>query len=183
MLRRSIVRTFLVLCGLLCVWAPSILRSSSQSANPSQETKSSPLDQYKPHGYVNDFAGIIDAPSQAKLELLFKKLDQEKSAQLAIVTAGTLDGMPIEDFATQLANRWGVGRKDTNDGILILLAKNDHQYRISVGLGLEWVLIYEKCAALGKEMVLQLRKGEYGAALLHLANGMADEIQHQAAAR
>jgi uncharacterized protein len=87
--------------------------------------------------------------------------------------------MPIEDFATQLANRWGVGRKDTNDGILILLAKNDHQHRISVGLGLELVLTDEKCAALGKEMVPLLRKGKYEDALLHLANGITGVIQRQ----
>ena len=74
--------------------------------------------------------------------------------------------MPIEDFATQPVTRWGVGRKDTNNGILILLAKNDHRYRISVGLGLE-LLTDEECAALGKEMVPQLSKGEYGTALLH----------------
>jgi len=114
MLRRSSVRAFLVLGGLLCVWTPSILRSAPQSANPPQEAKSSPLDQYKPRGFVNDFAGIIDAQSQAKLEALGEKLDQEKSAQLAIVTVESLDGMPIKDFATQLANRWGVGRKDTD---------------------------------------------------------------------
>jgi uncharacterized protein len=183
MRRRSSVRAFVVLCGLLSVWTPSILRSSPQSASPPQETKSGPLDQYKPRGYVSDFAGIIDAQSQAKLEALSKKLDQEKSAQLAIVTVEKLNGMPIKDFATQLFNRWGIGDKETNRGVLILLSKDDHQYRVATGLGLELILTDEKCAALGKEMVPQLRKGEYGAALLRLANRIADEIQHQVAAR
>ena len=72
---------------------------------------------------MNDFAEIIDAQSQAKLEALGKKLDQEKSAQLAIVTVESLDGMPIEDFATQLFNRWGIGDKETNRGVLILLSR------------------------------------------------------------
>jgi hypothetical protein len=159
--RRSSVRVFLLLCGLLWVWTPAILRSAPQSASPPQETKSSPLDQYKPRGYVNDFAGIISAQSQAKLEALAEKLDRETS---------------IKDFATQLFNRWGIGDKETNRGVLILLSKEDHQYRIATGLGLESILTDEKCAALGKEMVPMLRKGEYGEALLHLANRITDVI-------
>jgi len=174
--RRSSVRVFLLLCGLLWVWTPAILRSAPQSASPPQETKSSPLDQYKPRGYVNDFAGIISAQSQAKLEALAEKLDREKCAQLAIVTVETLDGTSIKDFATQLFNRWGIGDKETNRGVLILLSKEDRQYRIATGLGLESILTDEKCAALGKEMVPMLRKGEYGEALLHLANRITDVI-------
>ena len=98
---------------------------------------------------------------------------------MAIVTVPSLEGMPIKEFATQLANRWGVGYKDTNRGILILPAKNEHQYRISVGLGLESVLPDEKADRMGQEMFPMLRTNAYGTAVLHLANRLADETRQK----
>jgi len=177
--RPSTLRALLFICALACFAHPSFSQSPPQTANPREETKPDPLAQYKARGHVNDFAGIIDARSQTKLAALGAKLDQQKSTQFAFVTVVSLEGVPIKEFATQLANRWGLGHKDTNRGILILLVKDEHQYRISVGLGLESVLTDEKCAALGKEMVPMLQKGEYGEALLHLATRIADVVRHQ----
>ena len=98
------------------------------------------VDRYKFTGYVNDFAGVIDSDGNSRLDLICKDLDQKKSIQIAIVTVESLDGQPIKDFATQLANLWGVGHKGTNRGLLILLSVKDRQYRIAVGLGLESAL-------------------------------------------
>jgi uncharacterized protein len=95
------------------------------------------------------------------------------------VTVKSLEGLPVKEFATQLANRWGVGYKDTNRGILVLLSRNEREFRISVGLGLESVLTDEEADHLGREMVPILRKGEYGNALLHLAQQIHDEIQRK----
>src|ERR1700733_11628043 len=116
------------------------LGSSPQYLNALQDIQPSPVDQYKPRGYVNDFAGIINPQFQSRLELICKDLDQKRKTQMAIVTVVTLDGRPIKEFATEMANRWGIGRKDNNRGILILLAYHDRQYRIAVGFGLESVL-------------------------------------------
>ncbi len=95
---------------------------------------------------------------------------------MAIVTVVSLDGLPIKEFATQLANRWGVGYKDNNRGILILLSRDDRQYRLAVGLGLESVLNDAEADRLGREMIPLLKKEDYGNALLHLANRIHDEI-------
>jgi len=120
---------------------------------------------------------MIDAKAQATLEEFCKQLNKDKQTQLAIVTVVSLEGMPIKEFATQLFNRWGVGDKETDRGVLILLSKNDHQYRIATGFGLESILTDEKCDRLGKEMVPLLHKGQYGDALLQLVNHLAAEIQ------
>ena len=132
MFRRSKSRTSALLLVVL-----SCLISLPQYANPQQEMKPNPVDQYKPQGYVNDFAGIIDPRVQSQLDLICKELDHTRRTQMAIVTVVSLDGLPIKEFATQLANRWGVGYKDNNRGILILFSRNDRQYRVAVGLGLE----------------------------------------------
>jgi len=92
------------------------------------------------------------------------------------VTVPSLEGIPIKDFTTQLANRWGVGYKDTNRGIINLLSKNDKQYRIGVGHGLESALTDDEADHLGQEMVPMLKKGDYGAAVLHLVRRIREEI-------
>lgn len=173
--RLSAIRaSILLLTALLC------LGSLPQYANAQKEIKPNPVDQYKPHGYVNDFAGIIVPQVQSQLDLICKDLDKTKRTQMAIVTILTLDGRPIKEFATELANRWGVGYKDNNRGILILLSQRDRQYRIAVGFGLESILTDEEADRLGREMVPMLKKGDYGNALLHLATRIHDEVQEKA---
>ena len=142
----------------------------------SQELEKKSVYRYKPDGYVNDFAGVIDSEGKSRLDLICKDLDQKKEIQMDIVTIDSLDGQPIEGFATQLANLWGVGHKGTNRGLLILLSVKDRQYRISVGLGLESVLSDEEADRLGREMVPMLKKGDYGKALLQLAKSIQLEI-------
>jgi uncharacterized membrane protein YgcG len=155
----------------------SCLPSLPCSASVPQEIKPNPINQYEPHGYINDFAGMIDSKAQSKLDPICKDLDKKKRTQLVFVTVMSLEGLSGKEFATQLANRWGVGHKDTNRGILVLLSRNDRQFRISVGLGLESVLTDEEADRLGQEMLPMLRKEEYGNALLHLPQQIHDEIQ------
>jgi len=147
-----------------------------QITSTSQQSKANPVNQYNAHGYVNDFAGVIAPRFQSQLETISKELDQKTETQLAIVTVKSLEGLGIKDFATQLANRWGVGHKQTNRGILVLLAVKERQYRISVGLGLESVLSDQEADRLGREMIPMLRTGNFGTALLHLAKRLKVEL-------
>jgi TonB family protein len=156
------------------------LGGSPSSATSPQEIKPNPTDKYKAEGYVNDFADVIESGDRSQLDLICKDIDEKEDVQMAIVTIASLDGQPIKDFATQLANRWGVGYKETNRGILILLSVNDHQYRIATGRGLESVLTDEEADRLGREMVPMLQKGDYGKALLHLAKRIQVELPQKA---
>jgi uncharacterized protein len=122
---------------------------------------------------------MIDSQAQSKLDLICKDLDKKKKTQLVFVTVTSLEGLSGKEFATQRANRWGVGYKDTNRGILVLLSRDNREYRISVGVGLEAVLTDEEADRLGREMLPALHKGEYGNALVHLAKQIHDEIQQK----
>jgi len=95
---------------------------------------------------------------------------------MAIVTIVSLDGSPIKEFATQLASRWRIGYKDNQRGVLVLLSRNDKQYRIAIGHGLETVLTEDEADRLGRQMIPMLRTGDYGTALLHVAESIHDEI-------
>jgi uncharacterized protein len=133
-------------------------------------------EQLKPQGYVNDFAGVLDAQAKAQLTALCTEVDQKARAQIAVVTIRSLEGVAVEEFSHRLATRWGVGYKGDNRGLLILLAVRDRKYRIEVGYGLEPILPDGKVGGFGREMVPLLRQGDYGGALLQVTGRIADVI-------
>jgi uncharacterized membrane protein YgcG len=143
---------------------PAIERSPQESTQESKP-KLSPSD-YHARGYVNDFASLTDSKTRAELESLCKDIDKKQHVQIAVVSITSLGGISLESFSLELANRWGVGHKEDNRGVLVLLVRDDHKFRIEVGYGLESVLTNEKANKIGLEMVPMLRKGQYGDALL-----------------
>lgn len=90
-----------------------------------------------PPQLVNDVAGILSAAEKESLERKLVLIDDSSSNQIAVVILPTLDGYPIEDYATKLFRDWGIGNKKTNNGILLLVVINDRKVRIEVGYGLE----------------------------------------------
>jgi uncharacterized protein len=133
-------------------------------------------DQLKPQGYVNDFAGVLSASAKAQLTALCTEVDQKAHAQIAIVTVKSLDGQPVEDYAVDLATKWGIGPKQADRGILILLAVEDRKYWTSVGYGLEPILPDGKVGGFGREAVPLLRAGDYSGAVLLITRRVADVI-------
>jgi uncharacterized protein len=133
-------------------------------------------DQLKPQGYVDDFAGVLSPAAKAQLTALCTELEQKTHAQIAVVTVKSLDGIPVEDYAVDLATKWGIGPKQADKGVLILLAVNDRKYWTSVGYGLEPILPDGKVGGFGREMVPLLRNGDYDGALLLITRRVADVI-------
>jgi len=130
----------------------------------------------KPQGYVNDFAGVLSADTKAKLTALCQEVDQKAGAQIAIVTVRSLDGAEAADYAVNLAQQWGVGPKQKDRGVMILLAPTDHKYFVAVGYGLEPILPDGKVGGFGREMVPLLRQGDYNGAMLLLTQRIANVI-------
>ena len=90
---------------------------------------------------VNDFSKILDDGSLNQLEHLLVQFSNETSTQIAIVVLNDLDGYAISDYAFRLAEKWGIGQKDSNNGILVLLkpklGNEKGEAFIAVGYGLE----------------------------------------------
>ena len=95
-----------------------------------------PIASLQPTNYVNDFAGVLDAATQAQLNDLCQQVDQKAHAQIAVVTVKSLDGQDAVSYAVALYQKWGIGAKGKDRGVLILLATNDHKYWTTVGYGL-----------------------------------------------
>jgi uncharacterized protein len=129
-----------------------------------------------PTSYVQDFAGVIDAGSKQQMEQLSAELWRQAQAKILIVTIHSLDGVSIEEFATDLEDKWKVGAKDTDRGVLVILAINDRKRRIEVGYGLEGILNDAKVGDIGRTMVPYLQRGEYGPGLLEAEQQIANVI-------
>jgi uncharacterized protein len=130
----------------------------------------------KPQGYVSDFAGVLSAQAKEKLAALCAEVQQKTKAQIAVVTVSSLEGEPIEQFSIDLATAWGIGPKQLDRGILILLAPNDHRDRIEVGYGLEPILPDGKVGGFEREAVPLLRQNDYSGAVLLFTQRVAAVI-------
>ena len=87
--------------------------------------------------YVQDYANLLSAQSKATINSVGKELETKTTAQIVVVTVPSLDGQPIEDYSLELFRSWGIGNKEKNNGVLLLVALKDRQSRIEVGYGLE----------------------------------------------
>ncbi len=130
----------------------------------------------KPTSYVSDFAGVLSPAAKAQIEAECAEVDQQAHAQIAVVTIRSLEGESIEEFATQLEDKWKVGPKSTDKGILLILATEDHKYRFEVGYGLEGILPDGKTGDIGRSMVPYLKAGNYDAAVETGVNQVARVI-------
>ena len=127
-------------------------------------------------GYVNDFSGVLDAATVARLTQLCTEVDQKAKAQIAVVTIKTLEDEPVEDFANNLFKKWGVGAKGTDRGVMLLMATGDHKYWTEVGYGLEPILPDGKVGGFGRSMVPFLRQGDYNGAVTQMVSQIAQVI-------
>jgi uncharacterized protein len=118
-----------------------------------------------PSGYVTDFAGVIAPDTKARLEELCREVEEKTGAQIAVVTVHSLDGESVENYAVDLYKKLGVGSKGDNRGVLLLVAPDEHKYRIEVGYGLEPVINDARAGDAGRAMVPSLRQGNDSAAI------------------
>jgi len=150
----------------------SAAASSAFAAAPKAQTP----EQLQVKNYVSDFADVLSQAARDQLNALAAEVDRKADAQIAVVTIKTLDGKPIEEYSIDLATRLGVGPKASSRGVMILLAVNDHQYRIEVGYGLEGILPDGKVGGFGRQAVPYLQQNNYDAALQFLTRRVADTI-------
>lgn len=130
----------------------------------------------KPEGYVSDFARVVEAGARTHLEQYCARLEKATGVQLALVTLPSLQGEPIEDVANALYRAWGVGRKQTHEGVLLLLAIRDRRSRLEVGYGLEPVIPDGQAGSILRAMRPALRRQHYGEALLAAAAEIGSRI-------
>ncbi len=88
-------------------------------------------------GYDNDSAGLLSIQGKAELESKLAQLEKDTTAQVFVATVKSLEGDNIQDYANRLFEKWKIGQKDKNNGVLFLIALEDRKMWIEVGYGLE----------------------------------------------
>jgi len=120
----------------------------------------------KPTGYVNDFAHALDARSAGAIEAYCANVERATGAQFAVVVVDSLEGDAIEDDANKLYRQWGIGKKGTDEGLLLMLAIKDRKQRVEVGYGLEPTIPDGYAGGVLRGIRPILRQGNYGGAVL-----------------
>lgn len=113
--------------------------------------------------YVNDYANIIDPEYKDKIQQLAESIDKNTTVEIAVVTIESLEGESPENYANTLFRQAGIGKKDKNNGLLILVAKNDRKYRFEVGYGLEGTITDSYKVPIGTKIIEpNFKQGQYG---------------------
>jgi uncharacterized protein len=123
-------------------------------------------DKPSPSRAVNDFAGMLDAGDVNSLERKLDAFYDSTSTQIVIVTVPSLDGYDKADYAQQLGEKWGVGQKGKNNGILILVkpktSDSSGEVQIATGYGVEGPIPDLTCSDIvNREILPAFRNGDY----------------------
>jgi uncharacterized protein len=102
---------------------------------------------------------MIPASEAVELARESEAIEKATTDQVLVATVPTLNGQDIARYATDLANREGVGQADKDNGVLLLVAPNERKVRIAVGYGLEGLLTNERAAHIVQDMLPYFRSG------------------------
>lgn len=111
--------------------------------------------------FVSNPDGILSKEAEGRINAQLQKLMRETSAEVVCVSVDDIDGDP-DDFATALMRKWGVGKRDTNNGVMLLIVKNQRRVVIRTGIGAEGLLPDGLCGSIiRKNITPRFRKGDY----------------------
>jgi len=158
------VRKLGLVLSLALLWAASAAMKVEEVPNPMSGSGI----------HVEDAAHILSSEQIAHLEEIAKALDSRTSAELAVVTIDSLEGLTVEEYAVDLFNRFGIGKKDKDNGVLVLMSLSDRKARIEVGYGLEGAMT----DALSKRLIENygipnFKEGNYPKGLIDLSEQVA----------
>jgi uncharacterized protein len=129
-------------------------------------------------GFVNDYAGLLTAQNRSQLEARLSQLEKDTTAEVAVVTVKSLEGDTIEDYAVKLFEKWGIGKKDKNSGVLFLVALDERKMRIEVGYGLEPIITDGRAGRIrDNDVIPKFKKGDYEGGIIDGVSAIEDYIR------
>jgi len=142
-------------------------------------------------GRVVDDASLLSYPDEVAITADLKALEDKSSDQLVVVTLPSLQGYTIEDFGYKLGRRWGIGTAKWDNGVILIVAPNEHKVRIEVGRGLEGTLTDALSKIIIENGILpRFRDGDFAGGIKNgvrdialVLTGDAAEVEARAKAR
>ncbi len=108
--------------------------------------------------YVNDYANVLTEEQEKKMISSAANLAKETGAQVVVLTVESLEGKTKEEYALEIGREWGIGDKEKNNGVLILLSTGDREVRVEVGYGLEGAIPDSKAGRLMDDYAIPFYK-------------------------
>ena len=131
----------------------------------------------KDNFFVNDFANVISAKDEQKMQAQGEALYKKCGAQVVVATVKTLDGSDIESYSIEMARKWKIGSDENDDGILLLLAVEERKVRIEVGYGLEGALPDSKTGRiLDTYGIEHFKNDDFSTGLTAVYNSLVNEV-------
>jgi uncharacterized protein len=127
-------------------------------------------------GYVNDFTGILSKEDLEKSQNLVISIEKETSCEVAVAIVDDLGPYTIEEYALRLFSAWEIGKKEKDNGVLLLVSMQDRQLRIEIGYGLESIITDLEAKYIIEDVIVPKFKNEdYGSGIY---NGIAAIANH-----
>jgi len=133
-----------------------------------------------PRHYVEDYANVINSSEEQSLNGILQELEQKTGAQFIVLAVESIEGLPIEQFSIELAEKWKLGQAGKDNGMLFVIAKNDRKYRFEVGYGLEGFITDQYCGRVGREVLVPLlKKGQFSRGIYEANLQIVQKIAEQ----
>jgi uncharacterized protein len=129
-------------------------------------------------GRVVDDAHLLSPQQAAALDGKLAALEAQSQRQMVVVTLPTLDGYEIEDYGYRLGRAWGIGDKQRNDGLLLIVAPTERKVRIEAGYGLEGIITDALSSVIiSREIVPRFKAGDYAGGIAAASDQLIAQLQ------
>ena len=128
-------------------------------------------------GRVVDAANVLSPTTEAQLTRRLADFEASSTVQVVVATVPSLEGKDIEEVANELGRRWGIGAKDTSNGVLLLIAPSERRVRIEVGYGLEGDLTDAKTSRIIRNRIVPaFKRGDLDAGVRDGVEGILETL-------
>jgi len=128
--------------------------------------------------YVNDFANVLPSSDESRINTLCTEIEKNWTVEIAVLTVQTTQPMSIEEYAVRTFEKNGIGKKDKDNGLLIVAAMEDRKWRLEVGYGLEPIINDAKAGLIGNTYITPaFKEGRYGDGLYYAVDAVRKVIQ------
>lgn len=134
------------------------------------------IHKFVPVNWLTDMADMIPDVDEHKINNMIAEYEERTEIEIGIVTVEDLEGESIDLYTNDLFQRIGVGKKATNNGVLLVVSEQDRLWRIETGYGIEYILTDADCSRIGREMTEYFKKGNYEEGIIHAVRSIEETI-------
>ena len=132
----------------------------------------------EPKGWVNDFAGVLKPDEVSKLDGIIQSLEKETTAEIAVVTVKTTQPLDPKSYVVALMEKWKVGKKDKDNGLILLVSLDDRRVEVEVGYGLEGTLPDSLVLrVIDNDLIPQFKQNKYAEGIIAAVQSYAGIIR------